>query len=382
MKVMKNIRQIIFSFALVLALGVTLSMTTDAKAATIVKQDVRPAMVSYVGNSYSLYGEEKYMAKVYVGSEYNPTTGEWESKYEEEERTRSYWDEGTNIKINGKKVTKLKKKVRAILQSKNNRGYEFPVAYYNRAYYNTYADYLKATQKDTYKVKYDYEFVFRKAGTYTFTWETYRLEEKDDVEVSQDPYIYLTNNYDVIKVVHTQKVKVLKDANYIKSITLGKAKYTNKATYKEGSSSTKRVVNKYLTGTQGKLTVKTNKNYSVNSIIVQTYDAEGNTVYQAVNNKGIVSYGAYAWDGYPKATEKVKERISKDLLKETTVYVGLTDKFTGAYTKYTIKTDTDGTKYVETEYKNSALDKEPTTDRGLYNWSYSGCSDAYTFYIK
>ena len=355
MKTLKTLKHIIFSFAFVLALGLMLSDGTEAKAAvtTVTKTDISTPEINYVGYSISVTG--------------------------------------SNIKINNKAVKKSKKKVRAILTDEDPTYYYIPASYVDsREYYNTAADYEKAQNSYSYKAAKSYTFVFKKAGTYTFSWDSYDYE----IDYVQVPgKTYYVRNVTVEKTTHVRKIKVLKDGNVLKSIQLGKAKVTNKASYGEASDSYKTVSNKYLTGTSGKLNIKLNSNYAITSILVMTYDKEGNQVYQQVNNKSTVTYGDYLYDtttyNVETGVDMNKKNFVKSLMKKTVVFIGYRNKFTGDYSKYTIKTDAQGEKYIEAEYlyagkdyegnPNTVQKEEIRSGQSLYNNGRWNDGHAYTY---
>lgn len=347
MKTLKTLKHIIFSFAFVLALGMMLAAGTEAKAATttvVEKDDQTPEVVS-IGSQTYVYGN--------------------------------------NIKINGKAIKKSKKKVRALLDSESPKAYRIMASCYDREFYNSAADYEKASRAKYYPA-YGYYFYFKKAGTYTFTWDTYDC----DYEWASVPgQTYEIRNVTVYKTTHTKSYKVVKDTNVFKYVKLGKAKYTYSRKSSETSSSSTTAVKKYLTGTSGKLNIKTNSNYAITSIIVMTYDKEGNRVYTQVANKQNVAYGLNAYDttlyNVVAGVDKNKGNLSRQLMKRTYVYIGYQDKFTGAYSKFTIKTDAQGEKYIETEWKNAGADAQVQKDTNYNYFSPDGsCYNTFVFSIK
>ncbi len=321
---MKTLKNIIFSFAFVLALGMMLAAGTDAKAATttVTENCEQTPEVMEVGEVY-------------------PIT------------------DGINIKINNKAIKKSKKKVRAILTDKENAGCIIPASYYEREYYNSVADYEKAKDNTKAMTTYDYTFVFKKAGTYTFTWDKYYSSTE---WVAVPGQTYKLRNVKVTKTTYTKKIKVVKDERVLKSIKLGKAKYTYSRKKSETKSSGTTVVNKYLTGTSGKLDVKLNSTYEITSIVVMTYDKDGNQVYRNVDNKQTIAYGLNAYDStlydVMPGVDKNKKNFSRQLMKRTYVYVGYRNKHTGEYTKFAVKEDANKETYCEVEYQRPGVDYE------------------------
>lgn len=347
MKTLKTLKHIIFSFAFVLALGMMLAAGTEAKAATttVVEKDDETPQVVAIGASTYVYGD--------------------------------------NIKINGKAIKKFKKKVRAIKYSENPTAYRIVASCYDREYYNSAADYAKASRA-TYKPAVGYDFYFKKAGTYTFTWDTYSCDYDWASVPGQN---YGVRNVTIYKTTHTKSYKVVKDTNVFKYVKLGKAKYTYSRKSSETSGSSTNVVKKYLTGTSGKLNIKTNSNYAITSILVMTYDKEGKAVYTQVANKQNVAYGLNAYDttlqNVVAGVDKNKGYLNRDLLKRTYVYVGYQNKFTGAYSKFTIKTDAQGKKYIENEWKYAGAGEQVQKDT-YYNYFYpdGNCYQTFVFSIK
>ena len=152
------------------------------------------------------------------------------------------------------------------------------------------------------------------------------------------------NPENVVKEIITTKYRVVKkNSAPIASITLGKAKSTTSNSFAaSGKSSYKATSQRFLSGTNGKLTVKTNKGYNIQSIIVKTYDAQGNAVFQQAKNKGKVNFGDFK-SGYTNADGT----YSHSLYKTTTVYVNYKNKASGEYTKSIVENlrNPDGTPY-------------------------------------
>ena len=239
---MKTMKKIIISLAAVFVFGLLIS-GVDANAAvnTVTEKDDKVPQIYEVGNSISLY-------------------------------------DVSGLKINGKKVSKMKKKIKTIVMDQDKKGIYIPASYYSQSAYDSYTAYYNAQNGFKYVATTDYNFTFKKAGTYTFKWTTYNVSSQW-IDVPGQTYQVL--DVKVTKILHTQKYKVVKNATVLKSITLGKAKYTATRTAKaDQSSSGTSVTNRYLKGNSGKVKVSLNSPYKVMSIIVKTYDAEGNAVYQ------------------------------------------------------------------------------------------------------
>lgn len=339
MKTYKALKNIILSFAIAVAFGLVFAGGVDAKAAvtTVLEtEEHTPELVS-VGSHTTLYN-------------------------------------AANLKINNKAPKKMKKKVKTITSVTQADTYYIPASYYDREAYNTYADYRNAQNGYKYYAATDYYFCFQKPGTYTFKYYTYSYNTKWNDVPGQE---YQSYDVEVTKTLHVRTYKVVKDTNILKSISLGNAKVKN--SYKStatGKSSNTYVKNQYLKGNSGKLKVALNKNFQIMSIVVVTYDAEGDPVYTQVANKGTVAYGQYAKDSsYVSDYDSKYNRISLKLMKETKVYIAYQNKLTGAYTKHTVKTREDGSTYVENEYKYYN-NEEVYTGTG----TDGNCVLSYTFY--
>lgn len=341
MNINKMIKQFIFSFVAVLAFGTICLTGTEsfAETTTVTKTEQHTPIVESVGSDLSLS---------YV----------------------------TNLKINGKSIKKMKKKVKTITTDTYQEGFYFPASYYtSEDAYGSYEKYKQAKDNYKYKPAYSYSLNFLKEGTYTITYDKYSY---DTSSVNVPGKSYNRRDVTITKTTHTRKIKVLKSTTAITSIKLGKSTWSSKTSNSASSSSRKSVVNHYLTGTSGKLSVKANKNYAITSIIVVTYNGEGDPVYTSVKNNQTISYGQFVMnDSYTSSTNSIYNRINKSMYKPTKVYVSYRNKFTGAYTTYFVKTRSDGSTYVEYESKD-ADDIAITKGTGLYG----SCHSSFVFYKK
>lgn len=180
----------------------------------------------------------------------------------------------------------------------------------------------------------------------------------------------------VIKTTHTCQVKVLKTSNVISSVQLGTRKVTvsdKLAAYSSTSSST--TTSRFLSGNSGKLTVKlANSNYSITSIIVLTYNSKGEPVYTKVSNKKKINYGLYKAGYSYKSSYSNLQYSYSSMYKPTTIYIGYKNKFTGAYSKFDIVTDSSGAQQIKTTYRNAG----DTKDQNITG--FAGSYQSYTFY--
>ena len=278
-------------------------------------------------------------------------------------------DRVTSVKINKKSLSKMKKKVKSVKTYSDQDGF----SYYAKDWtYDTQDSAMK------YKSLSDYELTFLKTGTYTITTTSYSSTSGGYYYDSN--YNYHHRKDELTKYVTTYKIKVLKTDAVVKSVQLGKAKqsYTDKRG-KTGSDSYTNTKKVFLSGSKGKLTVKmADKNYQIQSIVVATYDKDGDRIYTAVKNKKSVTFGnfkdEYKYDSYGYYSH------SSSLYKPTEVYISYKDKFTGTYTKWSVKKDAYGkSTLVEVKDKDSYGDTTST-----YTTSYIGGSNcqSYTFYKK
>ena len=280
------------------------------------------------------------VSKIDTQAKSNSVT-EKEKYYEQLDILGTYSVSGSNIKINGKAVKKMKKKVKAI------RTYSDPygdMAYKGKYYINdsyagykekngnyNYEKYSAAREKFNNSYKYKktegYELKFLKAGTYTISYQTYgtttKYDEKKYSESWEDPNAYRVG----LITKHIIKIRVAANTSPIKSIKLGKAITSYKNTAKKFKSTSTSKSNHYLTSSSAKLTVSANSGYSVTSIIVKTRDKNGNTVYKQVKNKSNIAINTY------KPTSTDPKYLSNEY-PETTVYIGYKDKFYGTSTSF------------------------------------------------
>lgn len=275
----------------------------------------------------------------------------------------------TNLKINGKKYSKYKKKIKTV------QTYYDPRYIKNSANVTKYVDDEFVADKEDYNQQKDenykyigageYEFTFLKAGTYKISYDKYTRGES---KTTPNPDgVSSTTTYELIKTHYVDTYNVVTTTNPIKSFTLGKNKITN--TYK--SSGTKyncKTVTKYryLKGKSGKLSIKTNKNYKITSAYVVTYNENGEVIVTPSGNGKTVTYGTgkqtskteqeqyvldekgnytYVKDANGKDTDEVVSQMvttstSTSKYKPTTIYYGYKDNFTGSYTNYAVGTKT------------------------------------------
>ena len=184
----------------------------------------------------------------------------------------------------------------------------------------------------------------------------------------------------MIKTTYVEPYKVLKTSKAISSVQLGKAKVTrsdSKGAYSSSSSSSR----SFLTGSKGKLTVKTaDKNYSITSIIVETYDKDGKPVYTKVGNKKTVNFGLNKRSGqYSSPYSNYSENYTS-LYKPTTVYVSYKNKYTGAFYRVnSVTKDAYGNNVFSVTYRNAGDTKDSTYTTYSLPDSYTS---SYTFFKK
>ncbi|MCM1180477.1 MAG: hypothetical protein NC347_09495 [Clostridium sp.] len=309
--------------------------------------------------------------------------------------------------------------------------------------YNSYDDYNDAyNNAKKYKATAAYTLRFLKAGTYTISYTKYSsqdlyasssyqngkymyqiYDEDTDKLVSDDwfeyktlngsPYyqgvsskkIYASGNEglveasiktgadkqqhvyyqpaNVIKTTYKQPYKVLKTSKIISSVQLGKTKLTNadsKGAYSSSSSSRR----SFLSGNSGKLTVKTaDKNYSITSIVVQTYDKDGKPVYTKVGNKKKVNYGLNKWKSEYSSEYSSYAYSNTSLYKETTVYVCYKNKYTGAFCRVdSVSKDQYGNNVISYTYRYAGDTKDSKGTVYSLGSMNVRAYESYTFYKK
>lgn len=323
----------------------------------------------------------------------------------------------TNVKINNKSVSKYKKKIKTVKTETDLTAFNYQTQSYFKNFdaYNQYEDYRNATSNASkYVASGTYTMRFLKAGTYTISYVTYS-KERLKMEPSGNQYrlidnegkqsselyakrqtnsgeqyyqgvssgkIYAEAGYidrssdivaasirmgadkkqhvycqpcNVIKTTHSRQCKVLKANGIISSVQLGKTKqiHSDKRSAYSSSLSSQRA---FLTGNSGKLTVKmADKNYSIMSIIVETYGKDGKPIYTKVNNKKKINYGLY------KMRESGFSFSHTSLYKNTRIYVSYKNKFTGEFCRIN---SVEKNKYGSTIFsvtRRSAGEKQDTT---------------------
>ena len=370
---------------------------------------------------------------------------------------------GSNIKINGKKISKMKKKVKSVKTGYSNYGGD----YQKTGYYNASSAYKAGKCKgDGYKYYREdsYTFRFLKPGTYTISYVDYtnrwsgnygstvykmqssrsevvngveydyytllQINDNDEyVQVGTEEYLkktidaseqktyyddytyyegvtskklyasgddgitqikfkkgadgYLHMWYEpiVVKTTTQYKYKVVKGGayNYVTSVQLGKAKYSSAYSSNGYSSTSTYTSKKFLSGNSGKIKVKMGDNYSLTSILVRTYDAEGNYVYQLVKNKGTVTYGNYKNEYSYKSTTSTYGYSSTSLYKPTEVIIYYKNKTTGVGTTIkSVEPRANGGYTITYERTNSNGEVSTYTTSGRPGYNYT----SYTFYKK
>ena len=273
----------------------------------------------------------------------------------------------TNLKINGKKYSKYKKKVKTV-QTKYDPTYIRNDAngtrYVNSEFVPDTEDYEQQwDQNYKYISAGSYEFTFLKPGTYKISYDKYERGETKRTPSADGKSETVV--YELIKTHYVDTYKVVTTTNPIKSITLGKNKITN--TYKSSGTKTNvKTVTKfrYLKGKSGKLSFKANKNYKITSAFAVTYNANGDVVVSPSGNGKKVTYGTgkatsktereqyvldangnytYVKDAAGNDTDERQSQMvttatSTSKYKPTTIYYGYRDTFTGSYTNYSVST--------------------------------------------
>lgn len=188
--------------------------------------------------------------------------------------------------------------------------------------------------------------------------------------------------HNLIKTTYEKQYKVLKTKRAIKSVQLGSTKLTradSQGAYSSSSSSQRTFLSSKKT--KGKLTVTmADKNYSITSIIVKTYDKDGKPVYTKVGNKNTVNFGLNKSMGKYNSPYGSYSSSYTSLYKPTTVYVSYKNKYTGAFYRVnSITKDAYGNNVFSVTYRYSGDTKDTTYTTSDLPDSYT---ESYTFYKK
>lgn len=334
MKIFKNMKHIMYTAVTAVALAVVALSGVDAQAAISANPDETSKQVVTVGKSVEL-------------------------------------NNVTNLKINNKNYTKkkIKSKVKTTKTATYPRAYSnYASGYYTEAamYGNDTAAQEAAATNFKYVKTYDFKLDFLTTGTYAVSYDKYENVDDSVTDANGNHF----NNYNLKVTHHVDTYRVLQTTNPVKSIKLGKSSVTYTVKNKSAKSNTKAVVkNRYLTGASGNLTIKTNKNYSLTTGYVVTYDANHNVAVAPVANKGAVTYstGNYKVDykiprDYDINTKQytfTKLTGGESMYNETEIYYGYKDAFTGDYTNYAI-----GTRVVKVQREDAEGKKLYTTPAG------------------
>ena len=168
------------------------------------------------------------------------------------------------------------------------------------------------------------------------------------------------------RITYTKEevIKVVDSKNILKSVKLGKSTYKNYTVGKEGGATISVKRGKFLTGKDGKVTVKMGTDYKLNSIVAVTYDAENNREYNLVKNNGKVTYGVNK-NAYKSEEGATYKYFYESMYKPTMIYVYYDNKTDGYGT--TVKsqgTDAEGNQTYVIEdksiYKDSETNKKYT----------------------
>ena len=380
-----------------------------SEAKTINKKVKLDNEISYVGSEEYIYGTNvkinnkstsKYKKKIKtIKTDTDPTAFSYYTKahFQSDEAYNQY-DDYKNATSNARKYVTYSDYTMKFLKTGTYTisyvSYEkeyLEMDYTDYKYVNgTYIDYYKLVDNDGKSSSELYERKTTNGGDIYYQGITSKkiyAEGYDDSIVAASiktgadklQHVYCQPR-NVIKTTYSRKYKVLATSKVISSVQLGKTKLssTNKYGAYSSSSSSKRA---FLTGNSGKLTVKTaDKNYSITSIIVETYDKNGKAVYTKVSNKKKINYGlnnsknAYA-DPYGVYSYNYSSHY-----KPTTVYVTYKNKFTGAFSKVnSITKDANGNTVFSITSRNVGDTKDTTYTSESIPDSYT---NAYTFFKK
>ena len=399
------------AFMLLTLLGAMIIPGAVTEAKTINKTEKLDKQISYVGyeipisNTTSIKinkkSTSKYKKKIKtVKTSTDPTGFSYHTKtYCEDSDAYSQYDDYYNANYNAIKYVSEGDYILRFLKAGT---YTIYYTKYSKEYLDlSYGGYDYASGKSLY---YLYDDDDKKLSTEGFVWNTTNSGESYYQGVtSKKIYAYSDEGgcvaasikkgadgkdhvfcqpRNVIKTTYVKPYKVLKTSKVIKSVQLGSTKLTradSMGAYSSSSSSQRAFLSSKKT--KGKLTVKTaDKNYSITSIIVKTYDKNGKPVYTKVGNKKTVNFGLNKSSSQYSSPYSSYSYSYNSLYKPTTVYVSYKNKYTGAFYRVnSVTKDADGDNVFSVTYRNVGDTKDTTYTTYSLPDSYTS---SYTFYKK
>lgn len=329
MRLFDRVKQIACTAVAVLAIGAITLCNVDVQAKTIAQPTQNYKYVYEIGNGMSV-------------------------------------SNAVNLKINGKKYSSgsIKKKVKTVQTGKDANAYKSfsksYIRYYDSADAPDSEDYYQQQQNYKYITTYNYSLSFLKAGTYTISFDKYSNGTDEIVKSADGKSETVTEVLE--KTTYKYKIKVVNTANAVKKLALGKSSRTYTVKRSGTKVTTKTVVkNRYLTGKSGKLKISLNKGYKLTGAYAVTRNADGTISVKATGNNKKITYSVAKYsneekydkvvtdpttgkdkyvveaDGsYTLVTSPAVASKSASKYKQTIIYYGYKDSFTGDYTTYSI----------------------------------------------
>lgn len=166
-----------------------------------------------------------------------------------------------------------------------------------------------------------------------------------------------------VSYTNVDVIKVVPSFNTLQQVKLGKSTIKNYSVGKLGGRTLSVKRGKFLSGKSGKVSVKMGSDYKLNSILVGTYDTDGNLVYKLAKNNSTVTYGTNKriTQSDPEATYKY---YNESMYKPTIIYVAYDNKTSGEGTAVKSEgTDAEGNQTFVVEYKT--VEKNPDTKKNM-----------------
>ncbi|MBQ8199210.1 MAG: hypothetical protein IJZ76_07280 [Lachnospiraceae bacterium] len=303
---MKQIKKLLTLVTFVLALGIMLSVTTDAEAA-VSKRAAGAVYVNPMSHSYTDYEASSWTeSEDWDGDGKLDTYYDWDAEYVDEMEWKSVlkmrvwpnYDASFNVYFGreGDYISDVKV---------NKKGLTAGVTYqtnstWSEGKYNCYGTITMIPQK---------------AGTYTVSFNVRKAD--GSVAGSYKMKVY-ASDYGVYKQAKLGSKVVYKNTVKRKGTTFTE-KY--KSTYKVANS---------LKSAKLKLTA--GKGYKITGLVYVSYNAKGKPVAKKVKNGGTIKLSQqYASQNY-----MADGRNTKSLKMYTDVYVSYKDKYLGTYVKYSV----------------------------------------------
>ncbi len=300
---MKQIKKLLTLVTFVLALGIMLSVTTDAEAAV----SKRAAGAVYVNPQYQSYTkdiiweyEDWDTGKPYYESYYTDGASElvWKSvtKMRMDQNGETYFN--VYFGREGDYISEVKV---------NKKGLTAGVTY------QTNSDW----SEETYSCYGAISLIAQKAGTYKVSFNVRKADGSVVGSYKMTVYAYVS------------------DGNVWKQAKLGSKVVEKETVKRKGTTFTTKTSSTYKVANNlksAKFKVTPNKGYSITGLVYTYYNAKGQPVAKKVKNGRSIKLS----QTYPSEDRDADGSIDKDARMYTGVYVSYKDKYLGTYVKYSV----------------------------------------------